>query len=118
MIGKGKGTRGFVIAALLAVLSVVAAPAHAAPVRPAVTIAPNLTCPIFIFVLGSCQVAPTGGVAPYTQSWNGGPATSDTSFELGCIIAGATLLTATVVVTDSVGNTGSATAQVFCVRMF
>jgi hypothetical protein len=99
--GVRRRAAGFVLATTVCALGLASAPAMAVTPHSGTTISPNLGCGAgqTRFV---CLVAPTGGTPPYTQSWNGGPPTSSTTFNGPC----GSLFIVTVTVTDSAGNTG------------
>lgn len=94
--------RGVVLATAVCAVGLAPVPAMAAVPGSGTTISPNLSCGATPTRFG-CLVAPTGGVPPYTQSWNGGAPTSSTTYSGTC--AGVFIVTVTV--TDSAGNTGS-----------
>ncbi|WIX90407.1 hypothetical protein [Amycolatopsis sp. DG1A-15b] len=109
MTKEQKAARWFAAASLGAALAVAPFPAQAATVRPADTVVPHLSCGggrVFV-----CSVSPTGGTAPYVESWNGGSFASQPFFAGQCF---SFVLVVTVAVRDSVGNTGSAQQTIIC----
>jgi hypothetical protein len=94
--------RGVVLAAAVCALGSATVPAMATTPNSGTTISPHLSCGATPSRF-SCLVAPTGGIPPYTQSWNGGAPTSGTTFSGPC----SSVFIVTVTVTDSAGDTGT-----------
>ncbi|WP_410575476.1 hypothetical protein [Amycolatopsis sp. cmx-4-61] len=109
MTKERKAVRWLAAAGLGAALTV-SVPAQAATVRPADAVVPHLSCSSggLIFL---CSVSPTGGTAPYVESWNGGSFATQTFFGGRCFTY---TLVVTVAVRDSIGNTGSTQQTLIC----